>query len=468
MREVNITFGPPGTGKTTAMLNKIEDHLKNGIKPEKIAFVSYTKKAVQEAAARAGERFGLDPKSFKNFRTIHSTAYHAMGTRRNEMMNKEDYTELGNILGLKFTQRIDANDGAGSGEMTGGYMLQLMNLARARKVSLREIWSAVDQDIDWFKLKQVNDTITQYKNDFDKVDFDDLLDDFVTARPALDLDVAIIDEAQDLSNAQWDVAKIAFRKAGVIEIAGDDDQAIYAWSGANVERFLNIKGNRVVLNKSYRLPRSVFNLSHQIIKRVGYRYAKEWAPRDEQGSVQFVNEPDQINFEDDWLMLARNSWFLKDMADACEYRGIPYTFRGRPSIDQDDVRAIVLYNRKHKGDELAPDDQEHLDRYVKEVSDKPWFDAIDKIPVKRREYYLSVLRNGNRLQDEPKIHINTIHGVKGGEATNVLLCTDMTLKSHEAMNIDADNEHRVFYVGATRAKKNLFIMQPRTDRGYQI
>ena len=42
-------FGPPGTGKTTFLLEKVKEHVKNGIKPEDIAFISYTNAAANEA-----------------------------------------------------------------------------------------------------------------------------------------------------------------------------------------------------------------------------------------------------------------------------------------------------------------------------------------------------------------------------------------------------------------------------------
>ncbi len=69
---------------------------------------------------------------------------------------------------------------------------------------------------------------------------------------------------------------------------------------------------------------------------------------------------------------------------------------------------------------------------------------------------------------DPKINISTIHGAKGGEADNVMLLTDLSRKSQEAMERDSDDECRVFYVGATRAKENLHIIQPQRDGGFII
>jgi superfamily I DNA/RNA helicase len=96
----------------------------------------------------------------------------------------------------------------------------------------------------------------------------------------------------------------------------------------------------------------------------------------------------------------------------------------------------------------------------------PWYESFKFIGRDVREYYRGILANGGNLRAHPKIHVDTIHGVKGGEADNVVICSDMSPKTYNNYIKNEDDEHRVFYVGATRAKENLHIIYPQTTLGY--
>jgi len=71
------------------------------------------------------------------------------------------------------------------------------------------------------------------------------------------LDVMFVDEAQDLSPLQWAVVRKLCDHADKIYIAGDDDQAIYRWAGADVDYLISNSKNAIVLKQSYRIPKSI-------------------------------------------------------------------------------------------------------------------------------------------------------------------------------------------------------------------
>ena len=76
-------FGPPGTGKTAALLGIVEQHLKEGVPASDIAFLAYTRAARREAKTRAVQAFpSLGDDDLRWFRTIHSACYSLLGLGR--------------------------------------------------------------------------------------------------------------------------------------------------------------------------------------------------------------------------------------------------------------------------------------------------------------------------------------------------------------------------------------------------
>ena len=98
-----------------------------------------------------------------------------------------------------------------------------------------------------------------------------------------------------------------------------------------------------------------------------------------------------------------------------------------------------------------------------QIADTPiWHETFQSIPMDEKMYFLAALKGGHKLTSEPKVTIDSIHAVKGGEADNVVLMTDMSKRTYENYLFDPDDEYRVFYVGVTRAKQNLHLMFPQT------
>ena len=103
------------------------------------------------------------------------------------------------------------------------------------------------------------------------------------------------------------------------------------------------------------------------------------------------------------------------------------------------------------------------------TKDMIWSEAMDKLPAKDRAYITALLRRGENFNGTPRIVESTIHGSKGGEADNVVLLTDLSPAADSTMRIAPDDLHRVFYVGVTRTRKNLYLVEPEdATRSYNI
>ena len=152
--------------------------------------------------------------------------------------------------------------------------------------------------------------------------------------------------------------------------------------------------------------------------------------------------------------------------------------RNGEAVSFDRVKMIYSYMSAGKGIERGKKRLTHADVesfYTMENLKKNhgllvntiWHEAFDRLGVKEREYLISCLRR-NENTNTPRIKLTTIHASKGGEADNVVLLTDLASSTHEELIRRPDTENRTFYVGITRTKQNLNVVQSSTNKYFRI
>ena len=493
-----IVLGPPGTGKTTTLLNEVDKYLKE-TDPDKIGYFSFTQKAAYEARDRAMSRFNYSEDDLPYFRTLHSLAFRKLGIKKQNVMQKMHYEDLGKKLKMKLDYHEYDNNESGL-FTTKSDLLRIVQLAKLRNITPEEQYNLKQhtQDITESELKKFSNELSRYKKEYNLIDFTDMITEFIKSDKSPRFDVVFIDEAQDLSLSQWDMARSIWDKTKDTYIAGDDDQAIFRWAGADVDSFIAQTGKIMQLTQSYRIPQVVHDIASRIVTRIQNRLPKEWRPKTQRGLLSYYDDFEQVSMKKgNWLVLARTRFMLNDLEDQLYSQGLYYENKFKTNneqelylaiIDWEDLRNNKVINyeqikriasfmspRNYQKEELQYLDKDasyHMNELYQKKglnTQKVWYEALDAAPEHKIRYIRRMRENGEQLNKKPRITLSTIHGVKGGEQDNVILLTDLSKNTQRNYEQNPDDENRLFYVGATRTKNHLHIIRPKDIyKGYKI
>lgn len=506
--KAKLVLGPPGTGKTYYLIQRIKEALEQGTHPSRIGVISFTRKAIEEMISRACAEFELEPKDFPFMRTSHSFGYHGLGLQQQDIMNKEDWEAIGQAIGLTFDKAdvADIDDGISLPTVggSGSAYLQLEHRSRYRMVSLQEEFNEEGNwDLFMPKLEQLSRQLQEYKEATNKYDFVDMIEKYVEIGEPPSLDFLFIDEAQDFTPLQWHMAAKIAEHSNTVYIAGDDDQAIHRWTGVDVKVFNESTSNIEVLDKSYRIPKAVHRLAKRIVDRIGERHQKIFEPREEEGCVEYVYHLDEIPLhEGSWTIMARTNGYVWDLAGEIRRMGFKYTVKGKASIPdklvanlytwqdlcQDKAvnvqrikdlyssvpkqgdHAVVARGKTQLLDVLAPDAELTMqtlqsDYGLKMGAEKSGYEVL-RVPESMQDYIAAMERRGDDLLSEPRIKLSTFHAMKGGEDDNCVVFTASTKASMDSHY--PDDEHRAFYVGVTRTRHSLYILETNNKYRYPL
>jgi len=475
-------IGPPGTGKTRRLLNEVRKYVKKGVPLDRIGYFAFTRKAAGEARDRyLAKNEHLTKKDIEHFQTLHSLAFNSLGLKEENVIQELNYKAIGESCGIQIKYAsYEKNSWNGIFTSDSEY-LNIINLARAKQIPPLDQFDKNEHltQVERNKLDAINKEINNYKNSYELIDFTDMLDRFLRKGSVENkFDVVFVDEAQDLSLIQWAVInKIEKENKADIWIAGDDDQAIFGWAGADVNSFINWKAEEIPLEQSERVPSQIQQVALSIIERVeGKRLNKNYYPKKEKGEVLERFKLVDIDMtKGDWLILARTNHLLKPIPAILKRQGLFFETSEGNSINKNLYEDIQWWNKLRNSEQVP---EVHQQRVMEKIKEKEvdysleWYEAFNNIAITTREYMRLMLDNGENILKKPRIKVSTIHGAKGGEATNVVLFLNQTvntMKAFKKFKSKRDEEYRVWYVGTTRSMKNLFLIKCKNkSKGFKI
>ena len=365
-----LVLAGAGSGKTKVLTSRIAYLIENGVSVDNILAITFTNKAAKEMKEREIKLIGYDAKS------IQISTFHSLGLK----IIKENYSRLGYKSNFVI---LDSDDTL----TVVKKIMKDLNLNpkfyNARDIR-NKISSAKNELIGPDKFSKVEfdqNIITVYEKYSKKllinnsVDFDDLLTlpiKLFKEYPDVlkyyqdKYKYVLIDEYQDTNEAQYIFSKMLCNNHKNIFVVGDNDQAIYAFRGANYKNILNFEKDYpdckvILLEENYRSTQNILDAANSVIKHNKMRKDKNlWCNNDIGSKVKYIKvdsdkeecayvsnkikelHDNNISYEDIAILYRTNAQ-SRLIEEEMLKNGIPYRIVG----------SFYFYNRKEIKDLLC-------------------------------------------------------------------------------------------------------------------
>lgn len=391
-----LVIAGAGSGKTKTLTYRVARLIEDGIKPENILLLTFTKKAAAEMLSRA--TIVLDNRCEK----VAGGTFHSFA---NIILRK--YSKL---LGLK--NNFTIMDRADCEDVINHIVGQLFPKKEKRfpkKSTLLDIYSKsinkvtptkqiIADEFPQFthcedKIIEVHKAYVAYKRENSVLDYDDLLlyiklllenNDGLRKRLSNEYKYIMVDEYQDTNTLQADVIKLLASEHNNIMAVGDDAQSIYSFRGANYRNILDFpklfENTKIIkLEQNYRSTQNILKLTNEIISKAKEKYTKNLfsnivspqvpaliCAKDTQMEADFICQRilellDEDISLSDICVLTRNARMSYNLEIELSKRAIPFQKFGGPKfMETAHIKDVVAHLRVI----LNPDDVISLTRIL--------------------------------------------------------------------------------------------------------
>lgn len=304
-----MVLAGPGSGKTLTIAKRIEYLImKHKVRPEEILVITFTKYAAWEMKNRTRSICG--PSSYAvTFGTFHGIYYGILKwayrlNQSNLLSDEEKYRILREILpGIDWDQEPEADE-------EKDYLQELAIEIGNVKNNCMDIEEYEPVKYTTEKFRKLYRTYEETKKKYRKIDFEDMLiqcRDLFMKRPDIlkkwqeKFQYILVDEFQDVNQAQYDVVRMLAAPQDNLFVVGDDDQSVYGFRGAKpgiMKEFMKDypKARQILLDVNYRSSGYIVKGALRVIGNNKIRFKKKieaFRKPDETVHVQEVKDPVQ-------------------------------------------------------------------------------------------------------------------------------------------------------------------------------
>jgi DNA helicase-2/ATP-dependent DNA helicase PcrA len=290
-----------GSGKTRTLVYRVAHLVEQGIAPENILLLTFTRKAAQEMLLRAG-RLMDDSCDQVTGGTFHAVASLLLRRYGHLIGYPPSFTVIdrGDAEGIINILKSSLNlAGAGRQFPSKRMIINIISKAVNRAVDIEDIVIEEYGHLEEFlsDILVIKDHYQKFKFDNSLMDYDDLLvhwKDVLQEFPEARQEMAdrfthiMVDEYQDTNHIQAEIVRLLAQGRNNVMVVGDDSQSIYSFRGADFRNIMDFPkvfpDTRVIkLEENYRSTQPILSLSNEIISRAETRYTKTLFTRIEDG-----------------------------------------------------------------------------------------------------------------------------------------------------------------------------------------
>ena len=304
-----MVLAGPGSGKTLTIAKRIEYLImKHKVRPEEILVITFTKYAAWEMKNRTRSICG--PSSYAvTFGTFHGIYYGILKwayrlNQSNLLSDEEKYRILREILpGIDWDQEPEADE-------EKDYLQELAIEIGNVKNNCMDIEEYEPVKYTTEKFRKLYRTYEETKKKYRKIDFEDMLiqcRDLFMKRPDIlkkwqeKFQYILVDEFQDVNQAQYDVVRMLAAPQDNLFVVGDDDQSVYGFRGAKPGIMMEFmkdypKARQILLDVNYRSSGYIVKGALRVIGNNKIRFEKKieaFRKPDETVHLQEVKDPVQ-------------------------------------------------------------------------------------------------------------------------------------------------------------------------------